>query len=138
MSDITSPEQLIDTLLDTIIENEANQISLEDNYSAIKKLLMDYHPQKEKPYQIQTKVLTGETAGELQRILNHYLDALSLGKRRSVIDIKYSTMEKGAAEYSFSVGFPKNPPNRPDAPFSIVLYLISITERRFPKDSASR
>lgn len=58
---------------------------------------MDYHPQKEKPYQIQTKVLTGETAGELQRILNHYLDALSLGKRRSVIDIKYSTMEKGAS-----------------------------------------
>ena len=97
MSDITSPEQLIDTLLDTIIENEANQISLEDNYSAIKKLLMDYHPKKEKPYQIQTKVLTGETAGELQRILNHYLDALSLGKRRSVIDIKYSTMEKGAS-----------------------------------------
>ena len=41
MSDITSPEQLIDTLLDTIIENEANQISLEGNYSAIKKLLMD-------------------------------------------------------------------------------------------------
>lgn len=72
MSDITSPEQLIDTLLDTIIENEANQISLEDNYSANKKLLMDYHPKKEKPYQIQTKVLTGETAGELQRILNHY------------------------------------------------------------------
>ena len=69
MSDITSPEQLIDTLLDTIIENEANQISLEDNYSAIKKLLMDYHPQKEKPYQIQTKVLTGETAGNVVLLL---------------------------------------------------------------------
>ena len=49
MSDITSPEQLIDTLLNTIIENEANQISLEDNYSAIKKLLMDIikHQQQE-------------------------------------------------------------------------------------------
>ena len=59
--------------------------------------MIEYHPQKEKPYQIQTKVLTGETAEELQRILNHYLDALSLGKRRSVVDIKYSTMEQCAS-----------------------------------------